>query len=163
MKDLTISIVFSNSYLSSRSFNFSWNLIDREIYFLERLMSSLTSVCLSPITVDSRAWSLSSFGLFLVKSFFMTLSKSSNPIPFFLSNFIWKSKPPSKFKAFAWLVVHKKVNTNDLLHVKRPYKSLSLHWCILCKGSGESIDHFFLHCLLTLGLWYKLFSLANLA
>ena len=145
MKNLTISIVLDNSYFLSWNFNFHRNLTDFEIDSLERLMSSHTSVCLSPITVDSRAWSLSSFGLFLVKSFFMTLSKSSNPIPFFLSNFVCKSKAPSKVKAFAWLVVHEKVNTNELLRMIRPYKSLSPHWCRLCKGSGELIDHLFLH------------------
>ena len=125
-------------------------------------MFSLTLVALSPITADSRAWSLSSFSLFSVESFFLDLFKSSNPIPFYPANFVWKSKTPSKVKIFAWSVVHKKVNTNDLLQVRRPYKYLGPHWCILCKGSGESINHLFLHCLLTLGLWHKLFNLANM-
>ena len=109
-----------------------------------------------------RAWSLSSSGLFSIKSFFLVLSNSSNPIHFHPANFAWKLKAPSNVKTFAWLVVHKKVNTNDWLHVRRPYKSLSPHWCILCKGRGESIDHLFLHCPLTLGLWHKLFSLTNI-
>ena len=65
-------------------------------------------------------------------------------------------------KALAWLVVLKKVNTSDILLVRIPYKSLSPHWCILCKGSGESVDHLFLHCLIRLGLWHKLFRVANL-
>ncbi|RVW91655.1 Protein HLB1 [Vitis vinifera] len=34
--------------------------------------------------------------------------------------------------------------------------------CILCKGNGESIDHLFLHCPVTIGLWNKLFKLAGL-
>ena len=29
-------------------------------------------------------------------------------------------------------------------------------------GSRESIDHIFLHCLITLGLWHKLFNLAKM-
>ena len=49
-----------------------------------------------------------------------------------------------------------------MLWLRRPYKSLSLHWCILCKGNGELIDHLFLHCPLTSGLWQKLFSLARM-
>ena len=44
----------------------------------------------------------------------------------------------------------------------RPYKFLSLDWCILCMGSEESIDYLFLHCLLTSRLWHKLFSLARM-
>ena len=102
------------------------------------------------------------FCLFLVKSFILVLSKSPNPVPFFLVNFVWKSIVPTKVKAFAWLVVYKKVNTNDLLQVRRPYKSLSPHWCILCKGNGETTDHLFLHSPLTLGLWHMLFRLAHM-
>ena len=112
-------------------------------------------------TIDSRVWSLSSAGLFSVKSFFMILSKPSYPILFLSTNFVWKSKALSKVKAFVWLVVHKKVNTNDMLQVRRPYKSLSPHWCILCKESGKSIDHP-KHCPIMLGLWHKLFSVASL-
>ena len=48
-----------------------------------------------------------------------------------------------------------------MLQARRPYKSLSPHWCILCKGSGESVDHRFLHCPITLGLWHKLFRATN--
>ncbi|RVX05721.1 Transposon TX1 uncharacterized 149 kDa protein [Vitis vinifera] len=69
---------------------------------------------------------------------------------------------PSKVKALAWIVAHGKVNTNDKLQLRRPYKSLCPQWCILCKGNGESIDHLFLHCPVTIGLWNKLFKLAGL-
>ena len=35
---------------------------------------------------------------------------------------------------------------------KKTIKSLTPNWCILCMGSGETIDYFFLYCLITLGL-----------
>ncbi|RVW27818.1 hypothetical protein CK203_107068 [Vitis vinifera] len=111
---------------------------------------------------DSRAWSLSSLGLFSMKSFFLALSKVSNPILFLPAKFLWSSKVPSKVKALAWLVAHGKVNTNDKLQLRRPYKAFCPQWCILCKGNGESIDHLFLHCPITIGLWHKLFDLAGL-
>ncbi|RVW34763.1 hypothetical protein CK203_101286 [Vitis vinifera] len=94
--------------------------------------------------------------------FFLVLSKVSNPILFLPTKFLWSSKAPSKVKAIAWLVAHGKVNTNDKLQLRRPYKSLCPQWCILCKGNGESIGHFFLHCPVTIGLWHKLFNLARL-
>ena len=47
--------------------------------------------------------------------------------------------------------------------LRRPYKSLCPQWCILCKRNGESINHLFLHCPVTIGLWHKLFNLAGLA
>ena len=133
-----------------------------EIDLLQRLMSSLHSVLLSPSSSDSRAWSLSSSGSFSVKSFFYALSKDSNPLMFLPAKFLWSSKVPSKVKALAWLVAHGKVNTNDKLQLRRPYKALCPHWCILCKGNGESIDHLFLHCPVTIGLWHRLFNLVGL-
>ena len=54
--------------------------------------------------------------------------------------------------AFAWLVAHKKVNTNDLLQLRRPHKALSSDICKLCMKQGESADHLFLHCSVSLGL-----------
>ncbi|RVW51218.1 hypothetical protein CK203_084704 [Vitis vinifera] len=54
----------------------------------------------------------------------------------FPSKFIWKSQVPFKVKSFVWLVAHKK--------------------------HGESADHLFLHCSLTIGLWHRLFQLAKM-
>ena len=33
---------------------------------------------------------------------------------------------------------------------------------MLCMEHGELVDHLFLYCLLTLGLWHRLFRLAKL-
>ncbi|RVX02255.1 NAD-dependent malic enzyme 62 kDa isoform, mitochondrial [Vitis vinifera] len=162
VKNLTVSNVLGNSFPLAWNLNFRRNLTDSEIDLLQRLMSSLSSVRFSPFLADSRAWSLSSSDLFLVKSFFLALSKVSNPILFLPAKFLWSSKVPSKVKALAWIVAHGKVNTNDKLQLRRPYKSLCPQWCILCKGNGESIDHLFLHCPVTIGLWNKLFKLAGL-
>ena len=163
MKNLTVSNVLGNSFPLSWNFNFCRNLTDSEIDLLQRLMSSLSSMFFSPSLADSRAWSLSSSSLFLVKSFFLALSKVSNPILFLPTKFLWSSKVPSKVKALAWLVVHGKVNTNDKLQLRKPYKSLCPQWYILCKGNGELINHLFLHCPVINGLWHKLFNLAGLA
>ena len=102
---------------------FRCNLTDAEIVDLERLMSLLSSVHLSPSVLKAKAWVPSSLGAFSVKSYFSTLSNSSNFVPFYLANFLWKSRVPSKFKAFAWLVAHKKVNINDMLQLRRLFKA----------------------------------------
>ncbi|RVX05736.1 Transposon TX1 uncharacterized 149 kDa protein [Vitis vinifera] len=47
----------------------------------------------------------------------------------FPSKFVWNSQVPFKVKSFVWLVAHKKVNTNDMLQVRRPYKALSPDIC----------------------------------
>ena len=113
---------------------------------LERLKPLLSLVHLIPSVSDVKAWILSSFKIFLVKSFFSALASVSNSIPFYPANFLWNSKVPSKVRAFAWLVAHKKVNTNDMLQLRKPIKALNPNWCILCSKSEEMTDHLFLHC-----------------
>ena len=71
--------------------------------------------------------------------------------PLFPTKFVWNSQVPFKVKAFAWLVAYKKVNTNDLLQLRRPHKALSPDICKLCMKQGESVDHLFLHCSVALG------------
>ena len=109
-----------------------------------------------------RSWSLSPSGLFIVKSFFLALSQFFGLPPVFPTKFIWNSQVPFKIKSFVWLVAHKKVNTNDMLQLRRPYKALSPDICMLCMKQGETVDHLFLHCPLTMGLWYRLFQLTKI-
>ena len=131
-----------------------------EIEDLECLMRSLDCLHLSPSVLDVKSWSLSSSGLFTVKSFFLALSQFSGS-PVFPTKFIWNSQVPFKVKSFVWLVAHKKINTNDLLQLRRPYKALSPDICKLCMRHEESTDHLFLHCSSTMELWHRLFQLAK--
>ena len=59
-------------------------------------------------------------------------------------------------------MAHKKVNINDLLQLRRPYKAFSSVICKLCMKQEESADHLFLHCSLSMGLWHRLFQLAKM-
>ena len=135
---------------------------DFEIEDLECLMRSLDCMHLSSSASNARSWSLSSSGLFTTKSFFIALFQLPDFSPLFPSKFVWNSQVPFKVKSFVWLVAHKKVNTNDLLQLRRPYKVLSPDICKLCMKKGESTNHFFLHCSLTMGLWHILFQLAKM-
>ncbi|RVW14425.1 LINE-1 retrotransposable element ORF2 protein [Vitis vinifera] len=75
----------------------------------------------------------------------MPLSQSSGSPQNFPSKFVWNSQVPFKVKSFVWLVAHKKVNTNDMLQVRRPYKALSPDICILCmKHGNQQIIFFFI-------------------
>ena len=115
-------------------------------------MRSLDHLHLSPSVPDMRSWSLSPSGLFTVKSFFLALSKFSGLPSVFPTKLVWNSQVPFKIKSFVWLVAHKKVNTNDLLQLRRPYKTLSPDIYKLCMKHGETVDHLFLHCSLMMGL-----------
>ena len=114
-KNLPISSIFGSTFLFSWNFNFCHNLSNSEIEELESLMSSLTCLHLTPSILDVRTWFLSSSRLFIVKSFFLVLSHLFYSSPTFPTNFVWKSQVPFKVKSFIWLVVHKKVNTNNML------------------------------------------------
>ena len=158
---LTISSVLRSTHHFSWYLKFCCNISDLEIEDLERLMSSLSHLYLSPFGHDSRAWSLSSLGLFTVKSFFLVLINYIDPTSSFHVDFVWKSQTPFKVKSFAWLVALKKANTNDMIQLRRSYKALSLDVCLLCIESGKTVDHIFLHWPLSLGLWHRLFSLVH--
>ena len=151
-KNILISSILGATHPFSWNFNFRRNRSDPEIEDLEDLMWSLDCLHLSPSVSDARSWSLFSLGLFTVKSFFLALSQFSGSSPIFPTKFVWNSQVPFKVKSFVWLVAHKKVNTNNLLHLRRPYKALSPDLCKLCMRHGESTDHLFLHCSLTMRL-----------
>ncbi|RVW28240.1 hypothetical protein CK203_083671 [Vitis vinifera] len=52
-------------------------------------------------------------------------------------------KSPSKVKALAWLVAHGKVNTNDKLQLRRPYKALCPHGAFFAKEMESRLTTFF--------------------
>ena len=76
-KNILICSVLGPTRPFSWNLNFRCNLSDSEIEDLEGLMQSLDELHLSPSVPDARFWSLSSSGLFSVKSFFLTLSQFS--------------------------------------------------------------------------------------
>ena len=115
IRNLPISLVLGLSPLSTPNLQFRCNLIDLEINHFQGLLFSIASVHLSLSTEDSRSWSVSSTCLFTIKSFSLALSSSSNLTLFQSTTFLWESKASLKVKAFARLVAHRKVNTNDLL------------------------------------------------
>ncbi|RVX22620.1 putative ribonuclease H protein [Vitis vinifera] len=142
-KNILISSILGSTRPFSWNFNFCRNLSDSEIEDLESLMQSLDHIHLSPSVPDKRSWSLSSSGLFTVKSFFLALSQISGLPSVFPTKLVWNSQVLFKIKSFVWLVAHKKVNTNDMLQLRRPSKALSPDICMLCMKQGETVDHLF--------------------
>ena len=161
-ENIPISSILGSDRPFAWNFNFRHNLSDFKIEDLERLMRSLDCMHISTSASDARSWSLSPLGLFTVKSFFIALSQMLGLSPYFPTKFVWNSQVLFKVKAFVWLVAHKKVNTNDLLQSRRAYKALSPDICKLCMKEGESTDHLFIHCSVSLGLCHKLFQLAKM-
>ena len=88
-------------------------------------------------------WSLK---IFYLRSYFQFLTHSLNTTSFHLDKPIWKSKVPSKVKSFIWTVVLNRINTNDILQVRRPHKAISPYVFVMCGANSESVSHLFLHC-----------------
>ena len=99
MRNLTISTVLGSSPPSTWNLNFQCNLSNIEFENLRILLISIGSVQLSHSTIDSRGWSLSSTGLFIVKSFYLALSMTPSITLFHPTKFLWNSKAPPKVKA----------------------------------------------------------------
>ena len=52
-----------------------------------------------------------------------------------------------------------RINTNDMLQVRRPHKAISLEVSIMCGVSYELVSHLFLHCPVADSLWNTLFGI----
>ena len=63
---------------------------------------------------------------------------------------IWKSKAPPRVAFFVKMAVLGKILTMDNLRKKN---IIVVEWCCMCKKSGESINHFLLHCEVAIELW----------
>ena len=70
---------------------------------------------------DKRVWVGEKSGSFSCKSYFELLINLLDDALFVPYKTIWKVGIPPKVKVFAWLASWKKVNTYDLLQIRRPY------------------------------------------
>lgn len=88
-----------------------------------------------------------------LESIFKELCASDEETIFTPFSFLWKSMAPSKVKLFTWLLVKRKVNTNEAIQMRKPYNSIPLAWCVLRRRNNETIDHLFLYCDFAAKIW----------
>jgi len=73
---------------------------------------------------------------------------------------LWKSWAPSKCKMFLWLAIRNRCWTADRLAkrgLSHPDK------CPLCDQEDETIQHLLTSCVVARQVWFRLFSILNLA
>lgn len=69
------------------------------------------------------------------------------------SKLIWKSKCMSKHKVFAWLVLHDRINTKDMM-LRRQWKVTDNNDCVLCHAHVlEDRNHLFFECQYSARIW----------
>jgi len=104
---------------------------------------------------EDRIWWISSKRRkFEVRPFFHKFSSSGcSSFPW---NSIWRVYFPLGVSRFVWMAALGQILTLDNL---RKRKVIVVEWCCMCKRSGESINHFLLHCEVARELWNAIFSL----
>ena len=69
------------------------------------------------------------------------------------SSWIWKSKCQSKHKFFAWLLLHDRLNTKDMLQ-RQNWNVTDNHSCVLCAANQlKDWRHLFFNCVFNARIW----------
>jgi hypothetical protein len=137
-----------------------WNIVfsrlvhDLEVEAVSRFFGMLYTLKVSSEGEDKLCWMPTRKKFFEVKSYYKVLS---SPIQ---SSFpwksIWKANVSPRVAFFVWTASLGKTLTLDNLRKRNIFV---IEWCFMCKTSGESIDHLFLHCMVATELWRTILQL----
>ena len=131
--------------------NFTHHVQDWE---LEAVSSFLESSSAQGHGEDRMCWRGSSKEGFQVKNYYKQLLPSAGAlVPW---KRIWKTNAPPRVAFFVWVAALGSILTIDNL---RRQHVIVLDWCCMCKESGESISHLFLHCSAAREIWSFIFSI----
>ena len=147
----------------------SWNLhfrksvSEKELEELSNLLSTLERVKVCGAIEDKWVWDKEGSGLFTCKSLFKNLIDKPIFTPFNFHHFIWKISIPNNVRVFGWLLILKKLNTQDFLQKRQLFLSVSPSWCVMCRNGSESVNHLFLHCYVAQRIWTKILQKFNIS
>lgn len=125
-------------------------------------MLLLDQVALDSKGQDFWVWTPEKAGRFSVKSCTRELDKSSPAIPAINFQKIWKGVVPHRIEIFIWFALLGKINTRAMLSWLGIIP-ISEAMCVFCKKHVETIDHLFIHCEFSRGLWMWWMSLWELS
>jgi hypothetical protein len=70
---------------------------------------------------------------------------------------IWKTRSLPRPKFFAWLLLHQRLNTKDLMVGKTSTPYVEYKYCVLCDTSPEeTLMHLFFECSFSQSFWWAL-------
>ena len=134
--------------------SFNHNVHDWKLESLTSFMDIIYAIPLRGTGKDHLCWERPSNKSFVVKRYYRSLSPPHSTL--FPWKIIWKTKVPPRVAFFSWTATLGKVLTIDN---QRKQGLILLDWCCMCKRSGESVDHLFLHCSVATELWSLVFGM----
>lgn len=127
------------------------------------LTQLLKDIFISPFFQDKKIWVLNSSGNFSSKSTFTSLLSPNSITLVLLVGRVWKPPIPPRVKAFSWLVALNCINRMNNLQWRRPYMLISPNWCVMCKKDEKKVNHLFIHCPFSSGIWHYFLSKSNVS
>lgn len=144
--------------------NQNWNLFprrplfDREIQAWTELTDNLPKPS-STNSSDIPRWMIDPNGRFSVASARLAFRDNASVLTAQLNEIsihhLWKANIPKKCKFFIWTVLHRKLNTTEILQQKFKNMVLGPSCCVLCGADSESLDHIFIHCNFASSIWNR--------
>jgi hypothetical protein len=117
---------------------------------LTNLQVILHNASLNPESNDSWIFKLGNKGFKSSKVYKLAFDHIDIDHP---SCWIWKSKCISKHKFLAWLILHDRINTKDMI-LRRHWKVTQNHNCVLCQERViEDWRHLFFNCNFSTRIW----------
>jgi hypothetical protein len=149
-KDKLVSIRHAIS-ITELSSAFHLPLSAEAVSELRDLQRNLTGFVLSPSAKDTWNIVTSKTGSCIPSKIYkLHFQHIPNHFP---SKWIWKSKCMSKHKLFAWIILHNRINTHDML-LTRHWNVSSSHDCVLCPLHVlEDWSHLFFECNFSVCIW----------
>ena len=133
-----------------------WLLNDREIELWNQISSEFPysnvdeGMC-KPI------WKLENNKVFTTISFEKSIQISppdgNNEVDRQIFKALWKSSILKKCKFFLWSILHKGINTMEVLRRRPPKTCLNPNWCVMCHSHCERSDHLLVNCRATNFIW----------
>eukprot|EP00253_Pinus_taeda_P030540 PITA_30540 len=109
---------------------------------------------------DVLMWAQGKTGVYSPKDgYSFLMDKKGWAAPEWWSKNLWKLKCPLKSRTFLWCILKRKIPTWDILQARF---FIGPGRCPLCKLDGETINHLFTSCAVSLRIWGELTGLLNL-
>eukprot|EP00253_Pinus_taeda_P001598 PITA_01598 len=109
---------------------------------------------------DVLLWAQGKTGVYSPKDgYSFLMNKKGWAVPEWWSKNLWKLKCPLKARIFLWCILKRKIPTWDILQSRF---FIGPGRCPLCKSDGETINHLFTSCPVSLRIWGELIGLLNI-